>query len=150
MPETLLIARKCPNCGAPLGEGSICAYCSIRSERVSAANKPRVSVAGENQDLQFGEITFNKRVGFDDEQLEGIAGQVAAAMAAGPEEPRRDYLGFSLPLPPTSGRPPALFVEAHRIDDGGFKVLFVSDYIPQLHADLREKSRMLNFPLKII
>lgn len=149
MPETLLIARKCPNCGAPLGEGLVCAYCSARSERVSAA-KPKVSVAGENRDLQFGEITFNKRVGFDDEQLEAIAGQVAAAMAAGPEEPRRNYLDFSLPLPATPGRPPALFIETHRIDKGGFKVLFVSDYVPELHERLRDKGRVLNFPPKII
>lgn len=143
-----LIALSCPQCGAPLGDGLSCGHCGTRFERVSAANKPRVSVAGENRNLQVAGITFDRRVGFDDRQLEAIAGQVAAAMAAGPGKPSGDYLDFSLPLPAKPGRPPALFVEAHRVDDGGFKVLFVSDYVPVTHERLQRIGRVLNFPPK--
>lgn len=136
------VASCCPQCGAPLGEGLTCGYCGIRSERVSA-EKPRVSVAGEHRDLHVGGITFDRRVGFDDGQLEAIAGQVAAAMAV---DPKKNFLDFSLPLPVKPGSPPALWVEAHRGDGESLTVLFISNYIPNMHQRLQAEGRVLNFP----
>lgn len=151
MTETLLIAKKCPSCGAPIGPEAIgCAFCGGSFDAIEKSQKPTISVKGEGDKPQIGGVEFDRRIKFTDEQLEAIAVQVTAGMVATETEPAKRYLGFSLPLPPTSGRPPALFVEAHRIDDVRFKVLFVSDDIPDLHESLREKGRVLNFPPKII
>lgn len=141
-----LIALNCPQCNAPLGDGLVCAYCSTRSERVSAPNKPRTSVTGENRNLQVGGITFDRRVGLDDRQLEAIASQVAVGMAATETEPAKHFLDFSLPLPKKAGRPPALIVEAYRGDEERVTVLLGNPYIEETDQRLRALGRIITLP----
>lgn len=140
------VALNCPQCGGPLGGGPICGYCSSRIERVSAATKPGVSVTGENRNLQVGGITFDRRVGLDDRQLEAIASQVAVGMAATETEPAKHFLDFSLPLPKKAGRPPALIVEAHRGDEERVTVLLGNPYIEETDQRLRALGRIITLP----
>lgn len=91
----------------------------------------------------MGNVHFNKRVGFGDEQLVAIAGQVAGAMAGEPGSPDKHFLAFTLPLPPKSGRPPALFVEAHRGDDEKLTVLFENGFPAEMHQRLQAEGRVL-------
>lgn len=146
-----LVALSCPQCGGALLEGGLgCRFCGSQLERVSAANKPRVAVAGENRDLQVDGITFDRRSGFDDGQLEAIAGQVSAAMASEPGEKIKHYLDFSLPLEPKPGRPAALLVAVHRGDGEGLTVLFEMGHPADTHQRLRDEGRVLSFPSKTL
>ena len=142
-----LIALCCPQCGAPLGEGLECGSCGTRFKEVSAPEKPVNPVTyDEGGRPRVGNVHFNKRVGFGDEQLVAIAGQVAGAMAGEPGSSDKHFLAFTLPLPSKSGRPPALFVEAHRGDDERLTVLFENGFPPETHQRLQAEGRVLNLP----
>lgn len=141
-----LIALKCPQCGAPIREGAGCGYCGSEFKKVSGPEKPESKVVERGGKLIVGDVSFNKRVGFGDEQLVAIAGQVAGAMAGEPGRPDKHFLAFTLPLPPKSGRPPALFVEAHRGDDDKLTVLFENGFPAEMHQRLQAEGRVLNLP----
>lgn len=127
-------------------EGLICGYCGSRFKKVSAPEKPESKVVERGGKLIVGDVSFNKRVGFSDEQLAAIAGQVAGAMADEPGSPDKYFLAFTLPLSPKSGRPPALFVEAHRGDDEKLTVLFENGFPAKTHQRLQAEGRVLNLP----
>lgn len=140
-----LVALKCPQCGAQM-EGLICGYCGTGFKEVSAPEKAENQVTEEGGRPRVGNVHFNKRVGFGDEQLVAIAGQVAGAMAGEPGSQDKHFLAFTLPLPPKSGRPPALFVEAHRGDDEKLTVLFENGFPAEMHQRLQAEGRVLSLP----
>jgi len=144
-----LIALCCPQCGGSLGEESLtCGFCGTTSTKTVMPEKPASPVTEEGGRPRVGNVHFNKRLGFGDEQLVAIAGQVAGAMAGEQGSPDKHFLAFTLPLPPKSGRPPALFVGAHRGDSQDLTVLFENGFPAEMHQRLRAEGRVLNLPVQ--
>lgn len=76
-------------------EGLICGYCGSGFKEVSGPEKPVNPVTyDEGERPRVGNVHFNKRVGFGDEQLVAIAGQVAGAMAGEPGSPDKHFPSF--------------------------------------------------------
>lgn len=142
----------CPQCGAPLAAGAVgCSYC--QSEFVQAvgvaAQKPVSQVVEKDGKKMVGDISFEKKLAFNDEQLKAIAGQVAVAMVDEPRGKIKHYFDFSLSIPPQPGRPRELLVQALRSDDPIIKVSFWNDFGLETHQRLQAKGRVIRLPEEV-